>query len=498
MIKKYPDFLMILLLSVITFLTRIINILKIPIFTDEAIYVRWAQIGLADPVHRYISLTDGKQPLLTWLMYPFLNLFSDPLFAGRFISVLSGIFNLIGIYLLSKFLFNRGTAILSSILYIISPFFLVYDRLALMDSLLASFAVWSIYLQVLQSKYLRLDISMLLGLTIGLGLLTKSSAMFFIYLIPTSLLLFNFANKNKYEKLIKLVLYSFLSTAIGLLIYNSLRLSPAFYIIEQKNYSFIYTFSELLSAPFKFFWPNLYGLLDFLFNYLTLPVIIIVFLSLTLALIRKNLKILYLFLWFIVPFSALALFGKVLFPRFILFMSLPLLIIAANMLSELFSFLYSKKKLFVILAGISLYMPLYISFVLITDPVNAKIPENDRNQLFNDWPSGYGVREVISYLRDEAKKGKIVIGTEGTFGLNPAVYEIYLKNNPNVYKIIGYWPVSQVPPELLEYSKMYPTYLIFKEKQKIPGDWPLQLIAKYKRGNSETFLYFFKVLPVNV
>ena len=40
----------------------------------------------------------------------------------------------------------------------------------------------------------------------------------------------------------------------------------------------------------------------------------------------------------------------------------------------------------------------------------------DRNQLFDDWPSGYGVREVISYLREQSKEQKIVIGTEGTFG----------------------------------------------------------------------------------
>lgn len=498
MIKKHKDLFLIIFVATATFISRIINLTLIPIFTDEAIYIRWAQIGLADPAHRYISLTDGKQPLLTWLMYPFLKIFTDPLIAGRFVSVLSGVFAVIGIYLLALNLFNRKTAIFASVLYIISPFTMVYDRLALMDSLLACFAVWSIYLQVIQIKSLRLDYSLLLGITMGLGLLTKSSAMFYIYLLPASLILFGSAKKEIFKKLLKWGLYSLLSTSIALVIYNSLRLSPAFYIIEQKNYSFIYTFSEILASPFRYFLPNLNGLLGFLISYLTLPVFVLFLISLMWAIAGKNLRILFLFIWFMVPFLALALFGKVLFARFILFMSLPILVIVGSFLSDISNFKFKKTTVLFIVSVLLLSVPLYTSAILIINPVSADIPENDRNQLFNDWPSGSGVKEVINFLSQESKKGKIVIATEGTFGLNPAVYEIYLKNNPNVFKILGYWPVNEVPQELLEYARLYPTYLIFKEKQNIPGNWPLILINKYKRGNSSSYLYFFRVVPENV
>src|SRR3989338_743677 len=192
----------ILFLAIFTFITRVINLLNVPIFTDEAIYIRWAQIGLNDPAHRYISLTDGKQPLFTWLIYPFLKIFTDQLFAGRFVSVLSGVFASIGIYLLARQLFGKKTAILASIVYIISPFTIVYDRLALMDRLLASIGIWSLYLSVLLTKFVRLDIALLLGLTIGFGLLTKSSAIFFLYLLPFSLLLFDFKKKNRVKILL--------------------------------------------------------------------------------------------------------------------------------------------------------------------------------------------------------------------------------------------------------------------------------------------------------
>ena len=45
------------------FATRIPHLATLPIFTDEAIYIRWGQIAKNDAAWRFISLTDGKQPL---------------------------------------------------------------------------------------------------------------------------------------------------------------------------------------------------------------------------------------------------------------------------------------------------------------------------------------------------------------------------------------------------------------------------------------------------
>ena len=496
MINKNKDLIFVLFFSALVLITRIYNLTGIPIFTDEAIYIRWAQIGLADPVHRYISLTDGKQPLLTWLMYPLLLVFEDPLVAGRLVSVAAGVFSVIGIYLLTNTLFIRKTAIIASLLYIFSPFALVYDKLALMDSLLATFAIWSLYLQVLQVKYLRLDISLLLGATVGLGLMTKSSAMFFLYLLPFGLLLFRLKGKDNRIRLFRWILYSVLSSIIALIMYNSLRLSPMFYIIEQKNYSFILTFSEFLRSPFKLFLPNLNGLSTFLRDYFTIPVLILALANVIYSIVKFRLKILVLFAWFIVPFLALAAFGKILFPRFILFMSLPLLLISAEFISMLLDNARRKKNYIFALIAISLIFPVYNSLTLLINPVKANIPEIDRNQLFNDWPSGYGVKEVVHYIEKQATGQTVVIGTEGTFGLNPAVYEIYLKQNKNVI-ILGFWPVSEVPVELLSYAKDHPTFLVFKDRQTFPPEWPLELVAKYQRGTGKTYLYFFRVLPEN-
>src|SRR3972149_9189614 len=73
------------------FALRAYNLNYLPIFGDEAIYIRWAQVMRAEPTLRFLPLSDGKQPLFMWVVIPFLKLISDPVFAGRFVSVLSGL-----------------------------------------------------------------------------------------------------------------------------------------------------------------------------------------------------------------------------------------------------------------------------------------------------------------------------------------------------------------------------------------------------------------------
>ena len=278
------------------------------------------------------------------------------------------------------------------------------------------------------------------------------------------------------------------------IIYNSLRLSPWFYIIKQKNYSFILTFNEFIKAPFALFTPNMSGLSRILFSYLTIPIGIVVIMGIIWGLLKKDKRVIYLLFWFLFPYLALAAFGKIIFPRFILFMVMPLLIIAASIMSRFIIFAYQKMKIFLLIIPLIIAYPTYQTYLAIFSPVNVSLHEIDRNQLFDDWPSGYGVKEVISFLSDKSKQDKVVIGTEGTFGLFPAAFEIYLGRNPNV-EIHGFWPVGQVPEVLLERAKQYPTYLVFKEKQQIPSNWPLTLINKYRRGKGETFLLFYQVNP---
>jgi 4-amino-4-deoxy-L-arabinose transferase-like glycosyltransferase len=219
-------------LSLLYFFLRLFNLLHLPIFTDEAIYIRWSQIAKQDAAWRFISLTDGKQPMFVWITMLLLRVIKDPLLAGRMTSVLAGFATMVGIFLLTRQLFkNTAVGLLSSLLYVISPFALVYNRMALYESLVGMFAVWSLYIEVLLVQKLRFDIAFLAGLIIGGGALTKSNAFFNIYFLPATLLLFDYKKSFVLQRLLKWVGLAALVTVLVYLYYSILRLSPLFGVI---------------------------------------------------------------------------------------------------------------------------------------------------------------------------------------------------------------------------------------------------------------------------
>lgn len=483
------------------FSSRLTNLTSLPIFTDEAIYVRWAQIAEQDAAWRFISLTDGKQPMLIWVGMVTLKIFKDPLFAVRFVSVVSGFFGLIGLGLLGRALFkSTKIGIIAAFLYLISPFTLMYDRMALMDTMVAAFSIWSLYIAILLVRHLRLDIAFILGLSLGAGILTKTSGFLSIYLLPATLLLFNFKTKNWKNNLLKWAGLAFVAVIFSQIYYAILRLSPWFSMISQKDTTFINTIGEqgglinLIVYCSRFFIGNLHGLGDWAIGYLTIPIIILVFVAL-LFLFNNWREKLLLIVWFAAPFVGLAFFGKVLYPRFILFMIMPLFLLASWSIDYLLSRLsFNKVFALVFVLTICAY-PLYVDSKILFSIVTAPIPKADSGQYINDYPAGWGIRETVDFLSKESQQQKISVFTEGTFGLLPYGLEIDLVRNPNI-KIVGVWPIPMyMTDEMLTAIESQPTYYISNKFQELPFNWKTELVAEYQKGNNKnTFLRIYKLL----
>lgn len=498
-IKKHLQILVPAATILLYLFTRIYNILAIPIFTDEAIYVRWAQIAGTDPKERFISLTDGKQPTFVWLSAFAMRIIRDPLLAGRLVSVFAGLGSLVGIYVLTTEIFkNRKIGIIAGLIYLIYPFSMVYDKLALYDSLVSMFIIWSLYFEILLVRRIRLDIALILGMIMGGGMLTKTSNDFALILLPFSLLLFNFKEKLWKKNLLKWAVLALISVVIANVIYSILRLSPYFYIIAQKNATFVYPFREWLTHPFTFFAGNARGLIGWLIDYLTIPFGLLVIGAFLID--KKNIcEKIFLFAWFISPFLALALFGKVIYPRFLLFMTMPLLALGSYSIFFLLSKLKSNPQKILVLLAFVVVM-LWKDYFILTNISRAPIPASDRFQLIESWPSGVGVKETINFLNDKSKNGKIYVGTEGTFGLMPYSLEIYLKDNPNI-KTVGFWPMSAVPPkEVLDSAKKIPTYFVFYQPCSVcpatgvaPKSWPVSKVFQIKKQEVGSFYTLYKI-----
>lgn len=498
-IKKHYLAISAVLITSLYFFTRLYNILGLPMFTDEAIYIRWSQIALQDASWRFISLTDGKQPMYVWIAMMFLRFIRDPLLAGRMVSVLSGFLTMIGLFFLTKEVFkNQKTALLSCLLYVLFPFALVYDRIALYDSLVAAFIIWSLYFEILFVKHMRLDLALILGMIVGAGMLTKTNANFALILLPFSLLLLDFKEKTRNQKLVHWTILAVVAAALANLIYSILRLSPFFYIIAQKNYVFIYSPSEWLRHPFTYFFNNLGTFLNWLNGYATAPFLILVLAAFVISSKYIKEKTLLLF-WFLVPLFATALFGKLLYPRFLLFMVIPLIPLAAYSLY----FLIEKVKPLgpkILIFFVFIFMFLIKDVFIIRDFKKAQIPQSDKGQFITGWPSGEGVAQSVKILQEEAKNQKIFVGTQGTFGLMPFALEIYLDRNPNI-KIAGYWPLGDTPPkDVIAASKKMPTYFVFYQACNscsyigvAPGSWPVEKIFQVEKEEKGQFFTLYKI-----
>lgn len=481
-------------LAALYFVTRLTNLTKLPIFTDEAIYIRWSQIGSRDANWRFISLVDGKQPLFTWIMMVFIRYIRDPLVAGRLVSVMAGFFTTLGIWFTAGELFkSKKIGFIAGFLYIVIPFGLFYDRMALYDSLVATFSIWNLYLAILLVRRIRLDIALTLGLTLGMGMLNKSSGFLSLYMLPGTLLLFNWTGTGRVKRLVQWIGLVCIAVVLSQLLYSVLRLSPLFGMIGQKDAVFVYTFKEWLTHPFNFLLGNIHGLFDWAIRYLTWPI----FLSALLAgfsLWKFPREKLLLLGWWFAPFFALALDGRVLYPRFILFMILPLMILSAVAVAWVWEHFKGSVWRWVLIA-VLFFGSIYADYYIITDPKYAPIPAADAGQYINDWPAGWGIPEVNAYLLKQSGKEKITVYTDGTFGLLPYAVELYLVDNPNV-TIKGMYPVlNKIPQELIDQAKIQTTYMIFNQRQDIPP-WPMEFIAQYQKGQNTTeFLRLYKILP---
>jgi len=499
--RKVELFFVVFLFALYTF-SRLVALTNIPIFTDEAIYLRWAQIAKSDANWRFISLTDGKQPLFIWLTMLAMKIISDPLISGRMISVLSGLLTAIGLFFLSREIFKeRWIGIIAAGLYVIYPFALIYDRLALYDSLVGTFAVWSLYGTVRLVKSLRLDVALLLGLVIGGAVLNKTSGFFNLYLLPFALLIFDWKKKNLRGRLIHFILLCGVVALMSYGMYSILRLSPFFYIIEEKNAVFVYPFRDWIQHPFIYFWQNLRALIDWLVVYMGLPLILLAGGSLFLKKTLVKEKIL-LIVWFIVPFIALALFGKTLYPRYIFFMTLSLLPLIAYSIYILYGRLKEKLLLRVFFIVLAIFYSFVSSILILTDFKNAPLPSADKSQYLTGWPSGVGIPETINFFQERAKKGEIFIGTEGTFGLLPFAYELYFVNNKNI-TVKGYWPIGpDIYPELIKISLVKPTYIVFYQDcipceatGVAPRTWPLKKVMQIAKAEKNTYITVYQVIP---
>lgn len=479
------------------FFTRLFNLTLIPVFADEAIYIRWAQVMKAVSSLRFLPLSDGKQPLFMWLVIPFLKFISDPLVAGRMVSVLAGLGTMIGVFVLSFLLFRKKEiSFFASLLYLVLPFTLFFDRMALADGLLSFFGIWTLNAGILLAKEPRLDVAMITGILLGLGLLTKSPALFFALLIPLTLIFFPFKEK-KSKGLIKLFLLWLVIGFFSGTIYNILRLGPEFHMIAIRNQDYIFSISEIIKHPFNPLLPHLKDTASWYLILLTPTVFLVGLGGILICLKEKYKSALFLLMAVIFPLIAQGAIAKVYTARYVLF-TIPFFLIFSALAIE--KFWQRTKNKYLVIGGLALifFLPVYQSFLLLTDPQRAWLPKNERSGYLEMWTAGYGIKEASLYLRNIAKNQKVLVGTEGYFGTLPDGLQIYLEKVPNITIIGVGLPIVNIPTSLKNGLKDSRVFLLVNDSRLSMADTSnLKLINSYAKAvssaNKEN-LKFFEII----
>ncbi|MDP3888519.1 MAG: phospholipid carrier-dependent glycosyltransferase [bacterium] len=487
--------------------TRFFNLLALPIFNDESIYLHWGQIMTGVPNNAFYSLFDGKPPFILWLFGFFQNLPIDPLVAGRLVSILFGLGTLIGIIQLARLIkFSQKAQILVSLLYIFNPLMLFFDRLAILDSPISAIFIWVLYCSLSLG---RSDLStgrtslkvIALGLLLALGLWIKGSANLFLFLpfiIPCLTLLFD-KNSKKAGK--EFLFYSF-SFLLAQLLFIPIRLQPLFQTYSKRESDFLLfplptSFLSLLNSL-----PSValakgghLSLLSLTLIIYVTPLVLLFAVFGFQKLYKKEPKTaLLLALWLFLPLAFEISFAKYFLSRYFLFSIIPIFFFTALSLDSLKKF-QKPALLLTFILPLALVLALAISPLKTIQTISFnQILKSDMPQYVSGWPSGYGVKETADWLLNKSKTSPILVITRGDSGNPEDGMFVYLANKPN---IILAQTSQKLTSKDLEPFKNLPIYFVSRGEQYL--DMKNQLVEQkiFPKPEGTEFVGIYQIKNVD-
>ncbi len=462
------------------FALRVFHLTIIPVFADEAIYIRWSQIMASEPTLRFLPLSDGKQPFFMWILMFYVKHLHDPLFAGRLLSAVSGIGSMVGLFFLTYYIFkSKLAALFASILWAVSPITLFFDRMALVDAMLTCFGIWTLYMSLIVADTLRLDMAMILGFILGFAGLTKSPALFFAALIPVSVILL-----RKPKDIFKYAGLLIVSYVIAFGMYNIQRLGPNFALLTSRTSDYVFPLSRIFVYPTDPIRYNLPTTLSWLIAMGPTGLLLLALAGIAFNFKKQTKYVLILGAWFLAPLLFEAEFTKSFTLRYLLFLIPPLYVFAGAAFVKLKN---AWKYLPLVFLAIFLFQAGIFDYFLLTNPQKANFPQRERSGYFQEWTSGIGIKQVADYIRakhNENPAKRIIIGTEGYFGTLPDGLTMYIQDIPNLVVIGTGLAISKIPDPLVQ-SKLAGnlTYFVINKSRLIidPSKLNLKLIESFKK-----------------
>ena len=464
------------------------NLTLLPIFNDESIYLDWGIRSTTKPGMLYYSVNDGKPPLMIWFFGIFVHFINDPLFAGRFVSILFGLITLVGIFFLSRFLFGKRTAYVTSLLYIVTPLIFFYNRQSLMESGVAASGVWSTYFLIRSIKSHSPKNAIFSGLVTGLGFFIKTNAIIFLISTIVGTVYEAYKLKNRMiARSLLLISAGFIGGSVLLLI------NPIFWSTLSRNSRYGLTFSELLHFPISIWVSNL-SINVLILSFVFTPFILIAALC---GLYQFRKKHFLLVLLVLVPLILETLTVRQAVQRYLVSYT-PLLLLPAG---YVFSKLIDKnKKIGLGILLLSLIPALYLILLQIFSPATyfhttRMIPGITDNGYVAGQLSGYGVNKLIPKIEALADR-KIIILIAENAGNPENAMNIYFEKNKNIQT--GYVQSEYFGDQLKNYECILekngkPMYFISRSSYLVGLEKYLILKEKISLPESTEYIGIYKM-----
>jgi hypothetical protein len=443
------------------FATRLAALTVLPIFFDETGHIRWAiWISQGQRIEKPWQYGKGLPIFANALLFPWAR--AHYLWASRALTVLFGAGTLAGAVLLGRSLGGPRAGWLSGLFYVACPYALVYDRLALTDPALGTFAVFVAVLCLRLVQRWRARDGLVLGLVLALAVFAKALGILLFFAPAAAVLLI--APRRLRQPLPLVLAYGVAGalTAYPLLRYFQVTATVRV-AVSKSDASLLQRLGENLPLCASWLW-----------TYWT-PVLIAlaVFALLRAAFLRAR-PIAFVALLIAVPVFAFAGVGDIWFPRYLVFLTAPFVALAAWG-GDQFAIAVERRSpdraRAMMAAGlVALLLPAArIDWDLLVDPSRANLVEIDRFQYVTGWPSGYGVRDTLDFVRAEKAlhpEGITVVTHARTVRTTARALDLEFAYGGDVrVEDLNFDQPDGALPLLVEWAQERPTLVVFEPPQ---------------------------------
>jgi hypothetical protein len=352
-----------------------------------------------------LKLASGMSPLRPWLAGKgvpiFVSSFILPwarghdLAASRAITVAFSLVTVVAVFALARRLYDRRTALTAALFYIACPFALFHDRLFLPDAVLSSFAALALVASCDLARLGRARDGVLAGLALALGVLSKANGALLLFIPAAAWLAFARPLRRSWWALATAYSVAFLLVAWPL------------WVFVQRTDALRVAFTRGDASSLDRLGRNAALAGEWLWTWGTGPLCVLTVAGIAVALARRHAASLFLAVVAAVPAAVLLPTATTWYPRYLHFVAVPTLVLAAHALVSLVDLArwtrpaFARTALLGAATAVVLGPALAQDFHLWTDPRRARMPAVDRFQYVDGWPSGYGARETVALVKEE-------------------------------------------------------------------------------------------------